>query len=129
MFLWWSSEKVGKASKGFRKVKMQVRTPSNIMEEGQITNELDEWRIREELLWKQRSRVDWLKEGDLNTEYFHARASQMYKTNRITKLLKKDGIWVTDREALKVLAVEHFTNVSKFLGNLIPFIGMIIWRS
>lgn len=39
------------------------RTHATTKEESKIMGELDEWRLREELLWKQRSMVDWLKEG------------------------------------------------------------------
>jgi hypothetical protein len=40
---------------------------------------------------RQRSRVEWLREGDCNTAFFHARASARRKTNKIDMLVREDG--------------------------------------
>lgn len=40
---------------------------------------------------RQRSRVDWLCEGDRNTEFFHTRSAARLRANRISALLRDDG--------------------------------------
>ncbi|KAL4295344.1 hypothetical protein GQ457_12G013630 [Hibiscus cannabinus] len=48
----------------------------------------------EERYWRQRSRVQWLKAGDRNTAFFHARANGRRKKNMVKGITDKEGVWV-----------------------------------
>lgn len=50
-------------------------TARNQKEVNKLSKELDELLLREELMWKQRSRATYLREGDKNTKWFQRKAS------------------------------------------------------
>jgi hypothetical protein len=55
--------------------------------EKQLMSRMSELLSREEIMMKQRSRIDWLKEGDRKTVFFHARARERSHANRISALI------------------------------------------
>jgi hypothetical protein len=63
------------------------------------------------MMWRQRSRVDWLKEGDMNNKFFHRKANWRRSKNRIERLKDSNGIWMDDPEDIKNLAQDFFTNL------------------
>jgi len=56
-----------------------------------ITDRIVELNHREEIMWQQRSRIQWLAADDKNTQFFHLRASQRRKKNMIRCLKRPDG--------------------------------------
>jgi hypothetical protein len=57
-----------------------------------VLDAMNELMYREEMLWLQRSRISWLKEGDRNTKYFHRKAVWRACKNRIKSLKDQDGV-------------------------------------
>ena len=62
----------------------------------------------EEVWWQQRSRVQWLGEGDRNTEYFHHRASERRRKNAIVGLWNDEGIWCDSKEDIVRTGLSYF---------------------
>uniref|UniRef100_A0A2N9IM18 Reverse transcriptase domain-containing protein n=1 Tax=Fagus sylvatica TaxID=28930 RepID=A0A2N9IM18_FAGSY len=56
-----------------------------------VVGELDKLAHLEEIFWRQKSRVLWLKEGDNNTKYFHKIANSNRRRNYMHKV-EVDGI-------------------------------------
>ena len=61
-----------------------------------LRRELNTLHGKEETMWRQRSRVSWLTEGDKNTRFFHESASQRRRTNTILGLWDRDHHWQTN---------------------------------
>jgi len=62
-------------------------------------------------LWHQRSKIHWYREGDRNTKFFHARASDRRKKNTILGLWNNEGIWCDDKDSIVATAVSYFQNI------------------
>ena len=69
---------------------------------------MDELLIREEILWKQRSRLDKIKGGDRNTKYFQRKASQRAIFFLFWALRKDDGCLTENLEEMKGITNSFF---------------------
>ena len=68
-----------------------------------LKKEINELHTREEVMWKQRSRIAWLQYGDKNSKFFHATTSQRRQKNRIGGLVDELGVWHNDQESTERL--------------------------
>ncbi|KAM1563229.1 hypothetical protein ACFX10_037669 [Malus domestica] len=73
--------------------------------------ELKKLAREEELYWKVKSRIQWLKEGDKNTKFFHAQMVKRRRSNRIRGLEDDNAIWWEDLAKVKDMAGEYFVNL------------------
>ncbi|CAM8965691.1 unnamed protein product [Rhodiola kirilowii] len=116
----WSKAEFGNVSRivkslkdRIQQLKREPRTEETASMEAKLTDELDEWMEREELFWRQRSRAEWLRSGDRNTSYFHAKASQRKKRNQIDKLRNQTGeLSYSESEFISTIT-NYFTDIFK----------------
>ena len=104
----WSRDNFGNIRKEIKQMKTQLEllrndpgrvSPSHV--ELKLNERLAELYHREELMWRQRSRVEWLSTGDKNTKFFHMRASMRRKKNMIRALTNALGVHTEDPAELK----------------------------
>lgn len=69
---------------------------------------MNELLYREEMMWLQRSCIDWLREGDRNTKFFHQKAVWRARKNHIKKLVDEEGRWYTSKKEMQKLASDFF---------------------
>jgi hypothetical protein len=69
--------------------------------------------IQEEAHWRQRAKMHWLKEGDLNTKFFHMSASARAKRKKITKLVNDVNVEVHTQPEICEVALKYCDQLFK----------------
>lgn len=93
----WSKENFGHVMKDVEKLHAELAdlklVDADRMAIRPKMNQLDELLYRDDMLWLQRSRITWIKEGQGKTKYFFWRAVWRALKNHIRRLRKQDGTW------------------------------------
>jgi hypothetical protein len=67
-------------------------------------------------MWKQRSHIQWLAEGDRNTKFFHRRASNHKQKNKVSRLAKPDGSITEDAAEMGEMTRNFYNNLYESEG-------------
>ncbi|GAU27412.1 hypothetical protein TSUD_356480 [Trifolium subterraneum] len=85
--------------------------------------------IQEDIFWRQRAKMHWLKDGDLNTKFFHMSASARAKVKKIEKLITDENEVVIDQQELGDVARKYFQELFKPKGGSHePVLSLILTR-
>ena len=76
-----------------------------------VTDSMNELFYREEMMWMQRSRIDWLREGDRNTKFFHSKAVWRARKNKVKQIKDDNGTVHTSQESMGQLVNDYFQHL------------------
>eukprot|EP00253_Pinus_taeda_P004728 PITA_04728 len=82
----------------------------------QATKHHQDWENlckQEEIFWRQKSRVQWLKEGEKNTRFFHGSTMANRAHNRISSIKDGEGNLLNSHEDIEAVLVQHFRGIAK----------------
>ena len=90
--------------KQIQDIQQEESSLNNFHLEACLKHELNEWMLRNEILWRQKSRETWLREANKNSKYFHLSIVIRRRRNSIDAIKSDTGGWITDKKSIR----EHF---------------------
>ncbi|KAL6288610.1 hypothetical protein ACE6H2_006120 [Prunus campanulata] len=118
----WSKEEFGDVDLAKREAEARIQVLDQMegceglsvplrSERENLLLKLGELIFKQEVKWRQRSKVQWAKEGDGNTKYFHSVASGFRKRNLIDKL-EVEGLGILEEEThIEKEVINFFKNL------------------
>eukprot|EP00253_Pinus_taeda_P024197 PITA_24197 len=94
-----------------QKMIMEGRKEESISKEGAILGKLEERRKQEEILWRQKSRIKWLREGERNTKFFHQAMIKHRQRNMILSIKDKNGNRVVEQAEIEQFLMDHHKEI------------------
>lgn len=82
-----------------------------MIKETKIKENRNEQLRREETLWRQKARLNWLTTTDLNTKFFHTSTTIRRCTNSIESLKINPQTWTTEIPVILNKFLEHFKEI------------------
>ncbi|XP_030467298.1 uncharacterized protein LOC115686220 [Syzygium oleosum] len=93
---------------------VQTALDSNPFDQSLLAREMElqrifsDLRLQEESFYRQKSRIRWIKEGDMNTKFFHHHVNHRRIHNRILSVSSDDEEFITEPLAIRNHIVSHF---------------------
>lgn len=114
----WSKEILGdlknrikRAKKDLNRCRKGAISKQQVAQEQLLRYKLERLQDQKNIYWKQRAHAHWLKDGDRNTSFFHACASNRRRVNQIKKLHTDEGGVVEGEEELRELIASYYKSL------------------
>lgn len=76
-----------------------------------LTSKITKLWTQDEMYWHQRSRINWLKLGDQNTNFFHHSTLQRRQFNKILRIQDTNGAWLETDKDISNHFSEYFSDL------------------
>lgn len=86
-------------------------TASNLLALNKAKDELLQVQLQEEVFWRQKSHVKWLREGDNNTKFFHASVVQKRAATAIHELIDDQGEVTRDPTTISSMIQSYYQDL------------------
>ncbi|KAF7150653.1 hypothetical protein RHSIM_Rhsim02G0038900 [Rhododendron simsii] len=112
----WRSSQMLNSGKRLKELQVQLeveneRESFNAEEYRKVEEDMKQATIEEENYWRAKSKVAWLRHGDKNTAFFHAKTVQRRANNRIHGLEDRDGIWKDKSSEVEGIICDYFQHM------------------
>eukprot|EP00253_Pinus_taeda_P032540 PITA_32540 len=92
---------------------LEGRSEELVLKEQEMEGKLLEREQQEEVLWRQKSRIRWLKEGEKNTKFFHRTTVQRRMHNQISQVTNAQGEKLETQEEIEKEFLHYFKEMSQ----------------
>ncbi|KAL4323711.1 hypothetical protein GQ457_11G030340 [Hibiscus cannabinus] len=117
----WNRNSFGHIGQRKRKLLARIRGLERVNEnlvvpylsdlEAKLKDYLSETLRQEEMLWFQRARTEWIRDGDRNTKYYHRITKTRHRKKMCTMLKLDNGHWCSDQSLIRQEVVKFFKEV------------------
>ena len=91
-----------------QEIQDNIQTTADVRKERQLREEIEMLMFREEIMWAQKARNEWILKGDRNTKYFQTLVKQRRARSKILHLKLENGEFTEDSEVIENTLVTHF---------------------
>ena len=79
---------------------------------------------KETRMWIQRSQSLWVVHGDKNSNYFHSRATQRHRRNKIEGIRNPRGQWCSNSSKIAKVLLEFYSDLFSSANTCQPKLAM-----